>query len=201
MYLFVFIFVMMSVLGLYTELFSLRIAHIMANQKAIAEAMMVWHGAAYYLAKDNITAWVIPPAGCSVTAGSALANCGATLSLAADGIKNRVYLPIGYAYGEPDLRFETRVYSVGTARYIVTFVLSGSTHLGFTHTQIYQQMVTARLPEVSYGHVSVGTCQGGTPGTWLMTRAYMNTTQLCYSVLSSGNTVVPVGSVGIISIL
>lgn len=193
----------MSVLGLYTELFSLRMTHILKNQRAAAETMMLWHGAARHLVKDKITTsptnptpWVIPAGGCSVT--DATNTCGATLPTPAIADK---YLPKGYQYTDTELQFPTAVYATaGGEKYIVTYVPSDATHMGFTSSQFYQQMFRAGLPEISFGVVTVGTCDGGMTGTLLMTKAYVGSTQMCYSVVSTNNAVVvPVGSVGIVS--
>ena len=200
MYLFVFIFVIMSVLGLYTELFSLRMAQIMAQQKTVAETMMQWHAAAFRLIKDNETDINIPANGCSLTEAPfcTLISSGASLSLPATAAG--AYLPVGYA-ADTEVQFDTLVYTSGTTRHLVTYVTAGDTRLGFTTAQIYQQMKNARLSQMSYGYVATQTCAGGSAGTWLMTTAYITSPslyQICYPIpLNAGVPVVPVGSVGV----
>lgn len=51
MYLLVFVFLIMSIIGLYTQLYALQVAQIMAQQKGVGEMMLAWHGGAYLFAR------------------------------------------------------------------------------------------------------------------------------------------------------
>ena len=185
----------MSVLGLYTELFSLRMAQIMSQQKAVAEMMMQWHASAYLLAKDNLATINFTATGCSLSGGAT--PCSVTLT----GATATTYLPVGYDNTNADMRFESVVFLDGLARRLVTYIPVGESRLGFTQAQIYQQMRNARLAESTYGYVATGTCAGGTAGTWLMTKAHVTAPslyQICYAIpLNGGAPIVPVGAVGI----
>jgi len=199
MYLFVFIFVIMSVLGLYTELFTLRMSQLMSRQKPAAETMMLWHGAANYFVRDKMaTLLPIPATGCTLTNYAVLPTIPACATMFTASFAT--YLPLGYQSGDTEMQFESRLYSSGASTYLVTFIPAGTTKLGFSTTQISQQMKNAGLPLTSYGYVANGTCMGGAAGTWLMTNAFAGSVQVCYSVVTGGTTVIPVGSIGIVSL-
>jgi len=198
MYLFVFIFVVLSVLGLYTQLFTMRMAEVMSHQTGVAQTMMMWHGAADYLTRDHV-AFVPPVAGCSVSVATMDPySCGFRLTLGNLPPRNVPYLPGDYNLNT-ETTFSSVVYTSGTINYLLTYITAGETKLGFTAAQIHKQMMNARFHELYYGVVAAGGCSG--PGTWLKTTAYSNALEVCYPIPAAVVPHVPVGSIGILSIL
>ena len=58
MYLFVFVFIFLAILGLYTELLVMRLSHLGENQTVVAEMLSKWHGAAFQQVeaeRENLT--------------------------------------------------------------------------------------------------------------------------------------------------
>lgn len=201
MYLFVFIFVILSVLGLYTELFTLRMASVMAQQKVAAESLRFWHGGVATFVSDNrskIT--IIPGGGCLITLEASV--CGLPIftknTVATSVLPNKVYLPTDYNIAnDAELLFRTRLFTAGTGNYVLTYVNANEWKLGFTADQIYRQMKNAKLPAISYGRVMTGTCMGGVSGHWLATQTYSKGVQVCYDIPVALN--IADGAVGIIS--
>lgn len=196
MYLFVFIFVILSVLGLYTELFTLRVASLASQQKVAAETMMFWHGAAYTFARDFKTSLVgVPAAGCTLALGFSV--CGLPV-YNKGAINGKIYLPDDYNSSDSELVFRSVIFKVGTTDYVLTYVNSDEYKLGYSSNQIYKQMGTAELPAISYGRVMTGTCVGNTvSGHWLASPNYVNGKQTCYVVPPA--LLINDGAVGIIS--
>lgn len=178
MYLFVFILVVLSVLGLYTQIFTLRVASLAANQKGVADTMMLWHGGMSRFIQDrmraNATAGLVvvfpTPEGCLVFGGGGL-NCGTIPNLADFTIPavSNVYLP-GYVINDAALQFFSLLFEQAGMRYVLTYQPAATMRLGFTTDQLYAQMRKAGLPSISYGRVVLnGPCGGMGNGNWLMT--------------------------------
>lgn len=210
MYLFVFVFVIISIMGLYTELMSIRVARIAANQKAAAETMMVWHGAEYEFVKTLMPALGFDAQPCSLTpvyTGPVVpASCtvvGAVHVLpdytpAPVAFGGRNYLPMGYSYAT--LQWNT-LYYVNGQQYILTFMAPNEVRLGYTANQVYQQMRNSAFPKISYGRIETTTCIGSVPPATrqFVTNEYIAGVQVCYPVPAAA--FVPDGSIGIISII
>jgi len=205
MYLFVFIFLMLSTMGLFTEFFLMQSARLWANQKAAAEIMMTWHSGATSLAKELSADLGALPCRVSPNAlpsGSVL--CQRYLQNPSSAIVlpyTRHYLPVGYRYTLAQMQLPSIVYESGGARYLATYVpketvVGDSAWSGFTASELLQQMRNAKIPDISYGQVIDGNCNG-VYGHWFSTALYQNTTQICYPALAT----IPAGSVGMISVL
>ena len=123
MYLIVFVFLMLAIVGLYTEVFALQVSHIMAQQKAIGQIMLVWHGGALAFARANRAALgtgSTTPAGCLLTSGLPLTNpipCDAPFLNT-----NTAYLPSGY---QANYRWYSVVYvpggNFGAQQFVLTY--------------------------------------------------------------------------------
>lgn len=203
MYLFVFIFVILSVMGLYTELFSLQMANLVSKQKIAAETMMFWHGAVSSFALDKRASITLPlPAtGCAIAIGASV--CGLP-TFNRGPIAGKIYLPADYNISnDAELRFTTRLYRAANGDFLVLTFVNPSilnppiAKMGYTVEQIKKQMANAQFPPIIYGTVKTGTCLGGSAGRWLMTEEYVNGAQVCYEVPPS-LTAVTDGAVGII---
>ncbi|MGE4350683.1 MAG: hypothetical protein AB7E52_00670 [Bdellovibrionales bacterium] len=198
MYLFVFTFLILSILGLYTELFSLRMAMVSSNQTIAAEAMMFWHGAVYTYVRDNKTSiTTVPATGSTISLNSSV--CGLPAFTKGE-ISGKTYLPTDYnTTNDVELNFSTILYQTNGDYFVITYLNPTAIKLGYTADQLYKQMQNADLPQVSYGRVQQNTtCIGGTNGNWLVTQEYVNGTQICYPVPSTV-TAISDGATGIIS--
>jgi hypothetical protein len=82
MYLLVFVTLVISVIGLYTQTFALQTARIMSRQTGFANAMLTWHGTALAVAHYSVDATPGPPAGTTPNynkaAGCSLSAIGGT---------------------------------------------------------------------------------------------------------------------------
>lgn len=211
MYLFVFIFLLLATMGLFTQTYMIQAARLWANQKTAAELMFVWHRGAYELAKEK-AASITPDCSISPYSPSGLTPCGVQL-VAPVGSSycagcTRHYLPIGYKW-EAQWQFPSVVYVVGSVRYLATYVpkeagVGETAWLGYTAAEFLTQMRNAKFPYISFGQVIQGSCNGGAVGRWFSTGAFVNTTQICYPALNQTippAAVIPVGSVGLVSVL
>ncbi len=206
MYLFVFIFLLLSAMGLFTEVYMLQAARLWARQKTVGEIMLTWHSSAYELVKElAIDLGGVWPCRVSPTALPAgVLPCQRQLQ-SPDGAPvapyTRHYLPPGYQYSVSQLRFPSVVYvSPAGVRYLVTYVPKeedGETSwMGYTSGEILNQIQRTNAPKVSFGRVVNGNCNG-VAGYWFMTTAYQDGTRICYPALGS----IPAGSVGYVSTL
>ncbi len=183
MYLFVYVFLLLSVMGLYTQLFVLSTTRMAENQKGVAEIMLVWHGAAYKKAKSNANT------DCYLTSDFGGTACASSLA-ASD-------LPTDYQFANTSFKFRSYVYTISSSRYVVTYVPPTSNTLGYSAQQILAQMRNTDFPKISYGGVATTSCNG-VNGHWLVTNEIATgNRQICYPAPVA----IPDGSAGIISIL
>ncbi len=213
MYLFVSIFLLMAVMGLFTQTFIIQSARIWENQVGAAKAMHTWHMAAYSLAKEtNVT--LANGASCAIDMTAGAGKCTGTnpsngivgtIFLSAPGggtcgpCNGQFYLPVGYS---AEVVWKTRVYRLSDITYIATFVDDYA--LGFTPAQMYAQMRRARIPEVSYGQIKANyTCSGGSLGRWFVTDSFFSSggvnASVCYP--TPATSVISTGSVGYVTVL
>lgn len=199
MYLYVFVMLIVAIMGIYTELFSLRLARIAEKQTTIADTVYKWHLGAFGLAdaKDLTT---VDVNGCSLTP-AVVPYCvdGASVStflsgIDVDGVR---YLPTGYPYAT--MQFDSRLFQLDGSRYVITFVRPGAVLLGYTQPQIWNQVKNMSLGALSHGRVQA-VCAGGVgAGPWFVPPPISDGAgvpqTLCFRV---GNQV-PVDSVGFIS--
>ncbi|MCL2469949.1 MAG: hypothetical protein FWF24_06975 [Alphaproteobacteria bacterium] len=206
MYLFVFVFIFLAILGLYTELLLLRLSQIGNSQTIVAESMSTWHDGAVSMLLKTRAFRDFAEVPCFMTEGfTPLCEVegGLTYVLNMAEFDGRYYLPSDYNYND-DLKWRTIFYrEAGGNSYLLTYVHRDEVRIGFTTTQIHQQLQRTTLPKISYGIVAQTTCLGGGAfGTWLVTNHYSGSGQICYPVPPGGDAgPVPAGSVGIISIL
>lgn len=211
MYLYVFIFLMLSTLGLFTEVYLLQASRLWSEQKAVGELMFVWHSAAYTLAKE-LSANLGATFPCRVSPTALPATVPICQRYLQDPSGNPVapytrhYLPLGYKYSTSQYRFPSLVYKVDNVAYLVTYVPKeangGTSWLGYTANEILRQLQKTEVPPVSYGRLLSGNCNG-VSGQWFATNVYYDSTQVCYPAPQT-TTVPPVGylpagSVGLVS--
>lgn len=201
MYLFVFIFLLLSTLGLYTELYLLQAMRFVNNQKTVGEIMLTWHSGAYMLGKEKGSATLLGAnTSCYLRATASLVPaCTSQLDVTVSG---RDYLPRGFDVA--NLQMPAVVYLSGGRHYLATYLpketLGQTAFLGYTTDEIKKQIKKARVPEISYGEVVSGPCRINgvqTAGYWIMTGHYQGDTQICFPALAA----IPVGSVAFISVL
>ncbi len=161
MYLFVFIFILVSVLGLYTQIYTLQAARVFANQRAIGQIMQTWAGSAFALARANPALGAAPgPPRCSLTPGlTPPAACAMQMAIG--------NLPNGYdmaTYSWNTIIFRD---PPATQRFVITYVSPpvsmadpiAQPRIGYTVGQIYQQLRNTDLAKISYGPVVGGAVQ------------------------------------------
>jgi len=172
MYLLVFVFLMMSIIGLYTELYALQISHMFAKQKGVAEVMQKWHGGAYLFARTTAAVRNDPAAGtidgCLLTDTTGIPALSAPGSCAATLANNNVnFLPAGY---QNRYKWYSIVYAPGGAfgsqRYIITYAppstagdftsLIAHPSMGFSPSELLRQIRNSDLTKTSYGIVKGG---------------------------------------------
>lgn len=191
MYLFVYIFLVLSVLGLYTQLFVIRAARLNESQTAVAESMMVWHRSVYKI----ILNFDPPTNGCYLGMAITGKSACTTQPVQAD-------FPAGYNFVQVN-KFKSILYKIDDNRYLVTYVSPYDTKLGYSAPQIMQQMANAGFPKTAYGASALVSCNGGLPDQWLVSRQFIGTNNICYPTYSADDSIifVPNGSVGIVSVL
>lgn len=225
MYLFVFVMLLSSILGLYTQVFMLQTSRMMSRQTAIADIMLTWHGAVYSLSKDRIadgtssySLTTVDETGCLITRNpqNALANspsvCLGTDARITYNSGTSSYTPTGYLPTDYDndgfYRWYSIIYApggVGTQRYVITFavpsVAANSNSLisqptaGLTISELWQQIKNSRAPKTNYGYVN-GSSKFVTPDAPLNSGSVR---QYDVPKTSAGAAIVTEGSVGFIT--
>jgi hypothetical protein len=213
MYLLVFVFLMISIIGLYTELYALQVSKMMAREKALGQAMLVWHGGVTAFARthkgtdpnelgsDSVTAQ-----GCLLTSNPAAAlayqlnSCGSLMEY------NDSALPTGY---NADYKWYSIAYVPlgGTQQYVMTFAPPSEAGnltspmtlpaIGYSPAEILMQLKNSGAPRTAYGMArdyGMGLVKFDTPDSPAVPMP-------SYIVPKSGMTMnyVPAGSVGLIS--
>lgn len=166
MYLFTFVFIVMSIIGLYTQVYVMRAARAYANIRVAAENMRAWHGAAYRVAVAN------PSMGFAACCVSPLSLCGALpacSSVVLDPATNPLStLSKGYNYAT--YKWSSVLYPLGTVRVLVTYAAPPTANgvslpsspvtqpnVGYTSSEILQQLQKTDMPPATYGQVTSGT--------------------------------------------
>ncbi len=189
MYLLTFAFLIIGMLGIYTQVLAVQTARLAASQTGIAQAMTDWHGAALSLANNVISPLPASGTSCSLTSGytpAGVAYCQpglnvAVISAAPNTVVTGSYTFNGHAYPHLPAAYNTALYqwnsilyNYGGSYYVVTFVQASASAPGFvstatgsqiTYTQadIYRQLQRAGFPIMNYGYVEAGTLT--TPAT------------------------------------
>lgn len=167
MYLLVFVFLVISMMGLYAEAIGIQAAHFFASQTGIAQTMLTWHSAAYRTFTANWTslAGSVP---CQLAHGHAVGSACPTQIQTTTTPAASYFLPLGYnmAYS-----WSSYVYASGGRRFILTYMSppsGGSTATpvvaadavnaatGFSVGEVYAQIENMKIPLVSYGVVQGG---------------------------------------------
>lgn len=177
MVLIVFVTVMLSILGLFIQVFSLQTAKLYQSQNVLGQMMVTWHSAAVSFVRNNPPAWATYGLnGCSVTAtitslftaypgGTAPILCSSG-TLAADG----TYLLKSYAIGTYNFYSVAYANTADNHNYVVTFVYStigkyitlpdagSTTSIGFTLQDLNAQLNRIAGNNLLYG---LTTTRGG----------------------------------------
>ncbi len=161
MYLYVFVFIILSIMGIYTELFSLRMARIAEQQTGAAELVFTWHGAVTKLAR--VRSINTSADGCSLTNGG---NPPCSTMLTGAVIDGIAYLPNGYDF--LNYQFTSRLFQTAGYRYVITYIPPNSPAiLGYPPEQIGAQIRNARYSVVNYGRVQAA-CPGQPAGRYFV---------------------------------
>lgn len=157
MYLFVYIFLLLSIIGLYSQLFMLQIAGEKSYEVTVGQSMYQWHESAFDLAKQ-MAITPAPDSVCALTDPDVEAPCAYVLK-DPNGVVPagypRHFLPVGYNY---NLKFRSLAYNVSGKNYVATFIDTGETRLGLTPAEVFIQVKRTSIPQSAYGQVQNGTC-------------------------------------------
>lgn len=201
MFLIVFVTLMISIIGLYAQIFSVQANKLYNSQVGLMQTMVTWHGAATNLARANAAS--IPAAGCSLTAGAGLVSActfgtlsGANLSL----------LPPNYNIGS--FSFYSIAFQSGSIPYVITFVHDTNsagntdptknlllptrlgTEVGYSLNNLMRQFDRAAPTYLTYGTVTAS-------GTLTVLTKTTGIANFPYSIPAAP--VIPVGSLAVIS--
>ena len=176
MYLFVFVLLMVSILGTYMHAYLLQVAHSSGSQTSIAQVMVAWHRAAYRLAVDNASAIPNGQTYCYLTP-SVTPACSVTVP----DPTTSPYLPSGYNY--TTYKWYSILYQNASTepRRLITYVLPASDPsqpitkplVGYSAAEIFQELKNAGLDTASYGTIS---------GSTLNTMLPLSTSVLTFSM-------------------
>jgi hypothetical protein len=205
MYLFAFVFLMVGVLGLYTEIYGLSVSRMFGGQTTMADTMLTWHNAAVGLAQANRLALTSTTGGAG-TAGCSLSPLAASTSQclsSAAVLGTYTPSPLPNNYNITSYKWNSYAYqtSAGGPLYVITWApmpASGKASdpvtvpaIGMSLSDLYRQIQNNNnIPLFAYGQVASGKLQ---------TKALIGTTtQVVFTPLptaaSIGN-----GSVAIVS--
>ena len=182
MYLLVFVFLVVAMLGIYTQVFAVQTARMFANQTTVAQMMELWQAGAVTLAEANKGSYgAIGKAGCGLTPNTATpplpkpAACASGVVTAASGV-----MPGGYNFAA--YSWYSAVYQPGGAGigplYVVTWApppASGvasdpiaTPSVGISESDLFHQLGNIAAPLTSYGTVQtqllVTSVPSSTPG-------------------------------------
>ena len=194
MYLYVYIFVLMSIIGYYTQLFVLRAVEMESKQTTLADVMAVWHDEAYRIAKENKATLFGGAPSCALGKAS-----GALADPTAD-CASVVSLPAGMT---SDMTFNTIAYTADSINYVVTYVMddaNGFTKVGYSSAEVESQIRRLKIPVAYIGKTMNMDCNG-TVGDYFMTTAKVGSDIVCFPISSGGVTFLPLGAVGMISVM
>ncbi len=186
MYLLVFVFLVISLLGVYAQVFAVQSAQMFSSQTAAAQLMMDWHDGAVGLASANVAAYagqilVTPQNDCSMTLSlttpaTACAPQMTTGNTAADTTAS--YLPPGYlagpSVGNPGYQWNSIFFQIPALNhqfYTVTYaavpanltspILSPA--VGVSGGDLLKQLGLLGISAFSYGAVSSTCVKTGVP--------------------------------------
>jgi hypothetical protein len=185
MYLFAFVVLIVALMGVFGQVYTLQTAQFFANQKAIGQHMNDWHGAAMNFA-NFVIGTSLPSDPCNITTGT----CGTAFD------SSSTYYPPG---DSSNYRWASKLFSnpsVPTSRFVITYVSVGSDNyvtspaIGLTVNELANQLKNANVSPFSYGYV-----KGSPPNCNLYTVIGSS----YYVPCTNGAGDLPSGSFGIVS--
>lgn len=169
MYLAAYVFLMISLLGLYTQIYSIQAMNFLSNQKVLGQTLLAWHNAAVTLSKNNAAAVATKNAAApnychldSITGNSPI--CGATIKMEdPTAPANTSTLPPGYNFTA--YQWNTIAYKNGSKNYVITYVpppasgnLVDQPDIGISVGELMRQLKASKTSTAAYGAVgTVGT--------------------------------------------
>jgi hypothetical protein len=167
MYLFAFIFLLLTIIGVYTQVFASQTARIFGDQAVIGQQLLVWHNAATRFARANPT-YGMTAVGCRVTPG-VTDYAGLIQTTACATTLGTADLPTGYT---TSYKWESIIFRDATnnQRMIVTFVPPDATDAqaprppaGVANSELLKQLQNA-----APGSLTVGSTSGACPNTTMI---------------------------------
>lgn len=177
MYLLVFTFFIVALIGIYAEVLGVQAARLAAQQSGIAQTMLTWHNAAVSLAQYVVHP--SPSTPCSLTASlnSTVANCTTNIPGNANSkvtVTGGSYTSDGVHYYYPQIPsgYNTTIYQWNSIAYlmppnntltVITYIppnntppgfltLATGSQIGLTASDLLQQLRNVGAPLVSYGY-------------------------------------------------
>lgn len=191
MYLVAYLFLMISLIGIYTQVYAVQAGRMLSNQKVLGETMLGWHNAAVGLARNVQGGVSYPPTNVPCRLSSAVSgfsDCTSALGtlVMTDSADT---LPEGYNFDA--YQWYSLAYTASGQNYVVTYVESPVTgniveypSIGVSTGEMLKQLKKTKAPGYSYGAVM---------DQKLITRMEN------YSLPMPSGSVVPDGSVAIVS--
>jgi len=182
MYLLTFSFLVIGMIGIYTQVYALEVARLYQNQTSIGQAMIGWHEAAVSLAENVVKPAAFVPEGCSLTLNlfptPSYCSIGSSITWSTEAQPPGVVVSplVTYMSGSgtyPSNLFFSNYntnpytwYSVAFSNgsggdYVITYAGSGSdgfawtalSSLGITESDLYQQVKQTGIPLTGFGYV------------------------------------------------
>lgn len=191
MYLYVFVFIILAIMSIYMELFSMRVARLSEQQTTGATIMRTWHDGAYAFALSNRAGITNGTSGCAISPIGA-PPCAPRLTGAYDA-SNQYFAP--EFYDATSSYFTSYGYLNGTEYYVITYMTSSQ--MGFTPDQVAQQVGRLKYHRTTFGTAfgSVVNGTGACVGRGFLTPASGDIPEECYTI-----GVTPItGTIGFIS--
>ncbi|HBM90516.1 MAG TPA: hypothetical protein DD400_01365 [Rhodospirillaceae bacterium] len=182
MYLYVYVFLLMGLIGLYTQLHLVQVGRMAERQKALAEIMFTWHDGAFAFVKDKTLSSCVVSKDPDNTPASGTPCVPLMTSHTESGI-TKPFNSVAYTSGESYL-----------ITYVIDHATTGYARYGFRSSEIFQQMKNTDLTPTAYGSVSATSCPG-LSGQGFFTEGRIDGVVVCYPVSAT----IPVGAVGFIS--
>jgi len=183
MFLLTFVLIIISTLGVYTQVYALEAARFMANQTSLASTLVTWHTTAAGVAANAMLA-TGPGTSCSLTPSDASSTqCPASIKLTSassnKAITTGTYTNLAGITVSPPASLSSTIYqwksvafapAAGGGYYTLTYVppsavstglistaSSPSAQLNVTMSDLYRQLRLLGIPIYSFGYVSNGT--------------------------------------------
>ncbi|MDD3288495.1 MAG: hypothetical protein PHX43_05765 [Alphaproteobacteria bacterium] len=201
MYLIAFVVLMISLLGVFVQIYAVQTAQMFANQRVIGQLMIDWHSAAVGQARNSGIFPTNPPCrlNSNATAGMPATFSGTAICLPMGAVlAGSTRLPPGYSFINYQWFSMAYIPTGSTQVHVVTFVPPTTQanipvphpNIGITTAELLQQVRFTKVTGISFGFVQ---------SQRLVVTISQPNPAINYSMPSNG--AVPEGSIAIVSVL